>query len=228
MLWKKLRVGVSIMAALYPSLISGDLLNLERDIKKLEPFCNGFHLDVMDFHFAPNLTWGPDFINAIRSATQSQLWVHLMVDRPADYLERLKLHEGDIVSVHYETLANNEIERIWRHLKHNGLKRSLAINPETAIEVVKTFFHELDQVLLMSVEPGFSGQSFLPESYKRLQELKDLRDEHSQVFRIGIDGGISEDNIRAVIAYGADDIAMASGIFDNPDPIATLKRLNQL
>jgi ribulose-phosphate 3-epimerase len=215
------------MAHLYPSLISSDLLILGQTIKELEPFCSGFHLDVMDYHFVPNLTMGPDFVNAIRKVAKKRLWVHLMVEDPKKYIDRLNLHHGDIVSVHYETVTEPMMQKLVREVHGRKLLFSLAINPTTAVEVVKPYMYEniIDQVLLMSVQPGFSGQSLLPDSYHRLQELHDLRDEHEVNFSIGMDGGINAENLAKLIKNGVDDFAVASGIFGEGKPLESLKKL---
>lgn len=213
------------MVKIFPSLISSDILNLEQTVRALEPLCAGFHLDIMDFNFVPNLTWGPGFINAIRKVSKKQLWVHLMVDQPEKYLQHLTLHAGDIVSIHYENMSNDRLSRIFRTLQENNLKASLAISPKTPIEVMKHFAHNIDQVLLMSVEPGFSGQVLLPGSYERLQTLYDLREEHNLHFTIGVDGGINGDNFSDLVQKGADDLAIASGIFATQDPVKTLAGL---
>lgn len=218
------------MVHIYPSLISSNLVNLESTIKELEPFCAGFHIDVMDYHFVPNLTLGPDFVNAIRKVAKKRLWVHLMVDEPKKYIDRMHLYHGDIVSVHYETIDEHMTEKISRELHGRKLLFSLALNPKTAVEVVKPYFHKniIDQVLLMSVEPGFSGQHFLPESYHKLQVLNDLREEYSQSFAIGMDGGITQENLPELIKNGINDVAIASGIFEGNAPLENLKHLNSV
>ncbi len=219
-----------MMAYLYPSLISSDLLALNATIKTLEPYCAGFHVDVMDNHFVPNLTLGPDFVNSIRKAATKRLWVHLMVEKPKTIVDRLHLHHGDIVSIHYETVTDHEMVKIVRELHQRKILFSLAINPTTAVEVIKPYIHEnmLDQVLLMSVNPGFSGQSFLPDSSHRLQALYDLREEHALNFAIGMDGGITTENLPKLIKEGVDDVAVASAIFQNENPLENIKKLNEL
>jgi ribulose-phosphate 3-epimerase len=210
---------------IYPSLISGDLLNLERQITLLEPHCAGFHLDVMDFHFVPNLTWGPDFIDAIRKVTKQQLWIDLLVDQPLPYLERLRLRHGDIVSIHYESLYDNNI---FYQLHMKSWKASLALDPKTPIEVIIPFLDVIDHVLLMSVVPGFSGQEFVHESVEKLKKLHALRKEHKAEFTIGMDGGLNAQTLPLVLPYGVDTLAIASGIFNAQDPVEELKTLGGL
>lgn len=214
---------------IYPSLISTDLLNLEHAIQMLEPHCAGFHLDVMDFHFVPNLTWGPDFINAIRKATKKQLWIDLLVDLPQPYLERLQLQKDDIISVHYESEYDNDI---FRMIRKKGCKASLALDPKTPIEVIVPFLDVIDHVLLMSVPPGFSGQEFVYESVDKAKKLYMLREklisepQHAG-FLIGMDGGLNETTLPLVVEY-VDTFAIAAGIFGAKDSIEMLRKLEQI
>lgn len=210
---------------IYPSLISGNLLSLEQDIKALEPYCAGFHLDVMDFHFVPNLTWGPDFINAIRQATSRQIWVDLLVDEPLPYFDRLQLNKGDIVSIHYESMYDLNI---FYQMHMKNWKVSLALDPQTPIEVIIPFLDVIDHVLLMSVIPGFSGQEFVYESVEKLKKLHVLRKEHAASFEIGMDGGLNTETLPLVLPYAVDTLAIASGIFNAQNPVEELKKLGNL
>lgn len=213
----------------FPSLISGDLLHLADQINELETYCAGFHIDIMDFHFVPNLTWGPDFANAIRAATQKTLWVHLMVDAPEKYLDRLHLNHGDIVSVHYECFNdNNNLKKTLSIVRKKHWTASIALNPETPLEVIIPLIDSIDHVLLMSVNPGFSGQTFLPLSVKRLQKLHELKSKHSASFEIGMDGGLNLKTLPLVLPFGLDTIALASGIFDGSNTVERLKKLQNL
>lgn len=217
------------MPKIYPSLIASNLLNLAADIKKLEPYCDGFHLDIMDHHFVPNLTWGPDFVNVIRTATTKKLWVHLMVDNPGLYLPAMQLNKGDTVSIHYESQPFSNIIHLVQLIKKHGQEASIAISPKTSIASLAPVLQksEPEQVLLMGVRPGFSGQKFLPETLQRLDELVTLRAGMSSEFSIALDGGINTSNIQKIIEHGADEIAIGSGIFTTPDPIITLQKLTQ-
>lgn len=214
---------------LFPSLISSNLLQLGQTIATLDPYVDGYHLDIMDFHYVPNLTWGPAFINAIRKASRKQLWIHLMVDEPLRYLERFELAPNDIVSFH-ASAAPNAVLPLYQEIRRRNLIPSIALKPTTDVSVIKLLLDahiDIRHVLLMSVEPGFSGQSFIPNSIERLQELVQLRTASHANFTIGIDGGITQENISAVCAAGAQDIAAASAIFSQPDPLAAIKLLHQ-
>lgn len=214
---------------LFPSLISSNLLELGQTIATLDPYVDGYHLDVMDFHYVPNLTWGPCFINAIRRATKKQLWIHLMVDEAERYLERFELAPNDIVSFHEQPSLHATL-KLYQELNKRNLIPGFALKPTipvTAIELLLHYHVNIRHVLLMSVEPGFSGQTFLPPSLDRLHELVRLRSELDAHFSIGIDGGITQENIGTVSAAGAQDIAVASAIFSQPDPLQAIKLLRQ-
>lgn len=210
---------------IYPSLISADLLNLQKVVTELAPLCAGLHLDVMDFHFVPNLTFGPDFINALRRVTETQFWIDLLVDEPLRYFDRLELQQGDIVSVHYESTYP---QTIFQEMRLRGWRASLALDPKTPIEVVMPFLNELDHVLLMSVPPGFSGQTFLYDVVEKLKKLHGIRREYEANFEIGMDGGLNATTLPAVLAYGVDTIAVAHAIFGSKDPIKALETLGTL
>lgn len=209
---------------IYPSLISANLLNLEQEIKSLEPFCAGFHLDVMDFHFVPNLTWGPDFINAIRTVSKKQLWIDLLVDQPQPYLDRLQLNPQDIISIHYESDYDNDI---FRMIRRHGWQAGLALDPKTPIEVIVPFLEVIDHVVLMSVPPGFSGQQFVYESVEKAKRLDVLRDDYDAKFLIGMDGGLNTTTLPLVTEY-VDTFAIASGIFGAKNPVEMLKKLGEM
>lgn len=212
-----------LMAALFPSLISANLLNLETEIHALDPYVSGYHLDVMDFHFVPNLTWGPSFINAIRTATKKPLFIHLMVEYPEKYFDRLKLHENDIVAIHYESPSLYTPKQLLELISSYGWTASLAINPSTSLDPVFSLKDYLSNVLLMSVEPGFSGQSFIPHTFEKLATLSNWRKEQNLSFTISVDGGINESNFSELVTLGVDQLAVASAIFNQADRIAAIR-----
>jgi ribulose-phosphate 3-epimerase len=214
------------MAIIYPSLIAADLLNLQKDINQMDPYCHGYHIDVMDNHFVPNLTWGPAFIYAIARATEHKLWIHLMVDKPEQWVDNLSLSSGNIISFHFETIGQN-IHIIDRIQKKNCMA-SIAIKPKTNVEEIFPLLNIIDQVLVMSVEPGFSGQSFIKDMADKVVKLQAFRIANKLNFRIGIDGGINKDNIWDLKMKGVDDFAVANAIFGTSDPVASLKELNEL
>ena len=213
------------MIRIYPSLISANLLRLEDEIKQLESHCDGFHLDIMDNHFVPNLTFGPGTVNAIAKATSKQLWVHLMVDDPESWCNTLKLPAQSIFSFHFETTKN--IGGIIKRITENNWQPSIAIKPKTDVSELFPILHMIDQVLIMSVEPGFSGQRFLPSAVDAVKKLVAHRNEKQLPFVIGMDGGINAENIGMLAKEGVQDFAVASSIFDQADPIAALQALKR-
>jgi ribulose-phosphate 3-epimerase len=212
------------MATIYPSLISADLLNLEQTIKKLDPYCAGYHLDIMDNHFVPNLTWGPAFINAINAITTKQMWVHLMVDNPESIIRSLILKPKSIISFHIET--KYKITNIIDLIKEKNWLPSIAINPKTDIAQTFSFLPGISQVLIMSVEPGFSGQALIPFTMDKVVALIDYRKQHGLSFSTAMDGGIAIENIAHLTQLGVDQFAVASTIFKASDPVVVLKELN--
>ena len=213
------------MAELFPSLISSQLLYLGNVITLLEPHCAGFHIDIMDFHFVPNLTWGPPFINAIAQQTEKPLQLHLMVDQPQRYFDCMTLRAGDTVIVHYEAMEPATLLEAFIAIKKRGWLPSIAINPSTPVSTIIQFLPYVQHVLLMSVNPGFSGQPFIPATIHRLKELIEIRLHHKASFTICLDGGITSDNFCTLQALGMDQAAIASAIFTTPDIVTTIKQL---
>jgi len=214
------------MAHIFPSLIAGNLLNLQKEIKTLDSHVDGYHLDIMDNHFVPNLTWGPMFINAIARATYRTLWVHLMVDNPMDWTSLLFLPPGSIYTFHLE--AKKEIPKLIKQIKEKKWLVSIAINPKTSVEEIFPLLNILDQVLIMSVEPGFSGQNFLPKVIEKIERLAAYRDTSGSTFHISVDGGIDKDNISMLAKKGVNDFAIANGIFKAANSIMRLQELKNL
>lgn len=213
------------MNALYPSLIAADQQALFEVIGILRHHCAGFHCDVMDNHFVPNLTWGPLMVNAIASVVQKPLWVHLMVERPLSLVTKLDLPEESIVSFHVE--STTEVERVISVIKEKKWKASVAISPKTALKEVFPFLSALDQVLVMSVEPGASGQPFIPQSLSRIQSLVLERSLRNLSYRIGVDGAINLATIESAVAAGGQDLAVGSAVFAAENMIAALDTLSE-
>lgn len=211
---------------IYPSLISADLLNLATVIKTLEPHCDGFHIDVMDNHFVPNLTWGPMFIKAIAQATDNPLFIHLMIDNPEDFLDKIHIKRSNTVSFHIENTKN--IQQTIKRIRENKWQANIAIKPNTPLEKILPFLNDISSVLLMSVEPGFSGQQFLSSSFDRLKELAAYRKEKELNFAIIMDGGINKTNIGQLAQHGCDEVGVAAAIFNAQNSVQALQELYQL
>jgi len=215
------------MHYIYPSLMGADLDHLDEVIKQFNPHMHkGFHIDVMDGKFVPRALFHPEDVNAISQASTHPCWVHLMVQQPEKWVNYLNLMPGSIVSFHHEAIgaSNSLIDTIHG----NNWKASVAINPETNIEHIFPILENIEQVLLMSVEPGLAGQEFLKPVADKITPLAAYRNTNKLSFRIGIDGGINADNIVMLAQKGADDFAVASAIFDAQNPIAAFEALQKL
>lgn len=198
----------------YPSLISSDLLNLRSVMQSLDPYVAGYHLDVMDNHFVPNLTWGPSFINAFVHNTEQPLQVHLMVDDPFRWTETLALRSRDYFIFHHEAALHGPIiKKIIAAVREKGWKCGVALNPATTPEVVAPYLPQIDLVLVMSVNPGFSGQQFMPEVLEKIPALVSLIAQERSAAVISIDGGINATTIEAVVRAGVRNIGLASALF---------------
>jgi ribulose-phosphate 3-epimerase len=214
------------MMHIYPSLMSVTPENLKDEIDLLQPYCAGFHLDVMDNQFVPNSALSVDTVNNIAKMVNKPVWIHLMVKNPEQFYTQFFLSDDSIISFHIESEV--DIEKFVKIIIEKKHKPSIAISPKTPLEQIFPFLNIVDQVLLMSVEPGFSGQRFLPESISRLEKLTDYRKKHEYVFSIGIDGGITKDNIKMIAEKGVDDCAIGSGIFKQPDHLVALHEINEI
>jgi len=211
---------------IYPSLISADLLNLEKVLKNLDDRCDGYHIDVMDDHFVPNLTWGPAFADAILKASNLPIHLHLMVDNPEKWVGRVNLKKDDTFVFHHEVYRDVlKIKDLIFKIKSSNCKVGVAINPETNVEEVFPYLPDLDHILIMSVKPGFSGQKFIPDVVKKVEPLIDKRKNEGFNFTVGIDGGIGASNIKIVAAAGFDEVGIASAIFSQPDYLKALADL---
>ena len=210
------------MIRIYPSLMAADLLNLTQEIKRFESLCDGFHIDIMDNHFVPNITFGADIANAIGAATSKQLWIHLMIENPRDFLKKLTVPAKSIISFHTETVKDHAA--LIRDIKARKWLASISIKPNTPIDTILPVVADLDQVVIMSVEPGFAGQQFLSSTVEKIAPLIAYRTSKNLNFKIGMDGGINKDNIQMLIDKNVDDVAIGSAFFNNPDWIKKFRK----
>ena len=208
---------------IYPSLMAADPSHVENEIQLLESYCAGFHLDVMDNRFVPNSALSIDMVNKVAKISSKPVWLHLMVENPEQFYDAFFLPDDSLISFHIE--SEIDVYRFVKIIREKKHKPSIAISPKTPLTRIFPFLNIVDQVLLMSVEPGFSGQPFLPESIFRLEELVAYKKQHNYIFRIGIDGGINIHNIKTIVEKGVDDCAVASGIFQHPDHLVALHEL---
>jgi len=212
-----------------PSLISSDLLNLQKTIESLSPISDGFHIDVMDDHFVPNLTWGPMFVNAIKQVSPIPLYVHLMVQKPDSWLDRLKLTQGDTFIFHKESCnAPSDCKKLIDAIHKKSWQAGIALNPETPIDAIQDLLPHLDDILIMSVNPGFSGQSFIEKTKEKIEKLAHIKKEKNFVFSLCVDGGVTFENILTIKNLGATHIAAAKAIFGHNDPVMAMKELRKI
>ena len=203
--------------ALAPSILSADFAHLADEIAAVEGAGAGLlHLDVMDGHFVPNLTIGPPVIEAINRVTELPLDVHLMIEEPDRYIERFAKAGADMISVHQEAVPH--LHRTVGLIRECGAAAGVALNPSTPITTLQEILPELDFVLIMSVNPGFGGQRFIPASLQKIASLRALIRQAGCAARIEVDGGVGPDNAADLLRHGAEILVAGSAVFDGRDP----------
>ncbi len=209
-----------------PSILAADLSNIGTEIEKLSAAkADLIHLDVMDGHYVPNLTFGAPLIKQIARLTNLPLDVHLMVLNPADYLEELAEIGVSYISYHPETVYHNH--RLIHQIKKKGIKAGWAINPGVSENILKPVINDLDFVLLMSVNPGFSGQKFIPSVYNKIRNVRAMTADNPQ-FEIEVDGGVNDQNAPELVNTGADILVAGAFVFNTNDYSLTIGRLRNV
>lgn len=212
---------------LAPSILAADLSNLSQQIRSVEMAgADWIHCDIMDGHFVPNLTFGPILVEAARKCTKLPIDVHLMIENPDKYLEDFKKAGADIISVHFEEVKH--LNRSVNKIKELGAKAGVVINPATPVNFLKDIAEYVDLVLIMSVNPGFGGQSFISNSERRIAEAVDLRNQTNSKFLIEVDGGISNKNIKNILKAGCDVFVVGSSIFKADNVSAATTELKNI
>ena len=197
-----------------PSILSADFSQLGNEIKRLEEGgADMIHIDVMDGHFVPNLTMGPPIIKNLRQFTKLPFDVHLMISPVHKYIQDYADAGADIITIHPE--ATDNLERSIKHIKDLNKKVGVSLNPKTKIDLIINLLNEIDLVLIMSVNPGFGGQKFMPKVLNKIRELKKIKDQKNLEFDIEIDGGINFDNNKLAIEAGANILVSGTTIFKN-------------
>ena len=211
------------MYILAPSILTADFANLESEIKKLEAAGVKFlHIDVMDGAFVPNITIGAPVVKSIRKVTDMVLDVHLMINKPERYIEDFAKAGSDYITVHAE--ATEDIVSVIKKIKALGIKPAVSVKPNTPIDTIYSYLDLLDMVLIMSVEPGFGGQSFITSAYDKVRELRREINARGLKTLIEIDGGVNLDNIKSVVDSGVDVVVVGSAIFNGVNPTEMAKK----
>ena len=214
------------MIKLAPSILSADFARLLEDVKKVEKAgCEYLHIDVMDGHFVPNITLGPAIVKSLRKDVNMVFDAHLMIENPDNYIKEFADAGCDIIVVHQE--ACTHLHRTIQNIKSHGVKAGVALNPATPIETIKYVLEDVDMVLLMSVNPGFGGQSYIPVVTEKIKELKALIDEMNLDIDIEVDGGVKPSNIAEVVNAGANVIVAGSAIFNAGNIDEAVKSLRE-
>ncbi len=215
------------MGLLSPSILSSDFSDLKEQIRILEVGgADWIHCDVMDGLFVPNLTFGPIVIGGLNKITNLPLDVHLMIVNPDKYLNDYYNAGADILTVHQEAVIH--LHRTISSIQELGLKAGVSINPATPVKMIESVLENVDLVLVMSVNPGFGGQKFIPYSLKKIEQLKEIKIKHNYDFLIEVDGGIGLDNIEDVLNAGAEIIVAGASIFKSTNPIQTTQELKSI
>ena len=207
---------------LSPSILSANFANLAEEVKAVEGVAHFLHFDVMDGHFVPNLTFGPLVVNALRRCSSLPFDIHLMIERPALYAPRFQVGPEDVITFHVEAKDPQGAIQVIRRL---GCKVGISLKPGTPLSAIKPYLAQVDWVLVMSVEPGFGGQKFMPEALDRIRKLRKLIG--ARPVTIAVDGGINPGNVRQVVEAGAEVIVAGSAVFGAPDPRAAAEKLIQ-
>ncbi|MFD2516508.1 ribulose-phosphate 3-epimerase [Salinimicrobium flavum] len=210
-----------------PSVLAADFGNLQRDLEMINNSeADWFHIDIMDGVFVPNISYGMPVLEAINRHAKKTIDVHLMIVDPDRYIKEFAALGADILSVHYE--ACTHLHRTLQAIKAEGMKAGVAINPHTSVDLLEDVIGDIDLVCMMSVNPGFGGQSFIENTFKKVKKLKQIIERNNASTLIEVDGGVTDKNAARLIEAGADVLVAGSFVFKAEDPTQTIKNLKAL
>lgn len=214
------------MIKIAPSLLSANFAFLAQEIKKVEDAgADMIHLDIMDGHFVPNLTFGPPVVAALRTLTTLPFDVHLMITNPQDFIDPFIKAGADIITIHTETTPH--LHRLIQTVKGASIKAAVSLNPATSLTAVEEILPDLDMVLIMSVNPGFGGQQFIPQSIDKIRRLRQMIEDRGLSVDIQVDGGINSKTAPLVTAAGANVLVAGSAVYGAPDVAEAIRQLRQ-
>lgn len=214
------------MGKIAPSILSADFTRLGEEVKSVEQAgADYIHIDVMDGHFVPNITIGPMIVEAVRRITELPLDVHLMISAPDSFVEEFVKAGADMITVHAE--AVNHLHRSIQHIRKAGARPAVSLNPASPLQTIEYVLGDVDMVLLMTVNPGFGGQAFIPEVIPKIERLREMRDGRGLDIEIQVDGGIGPETIGLVSSAGADVFVAGSAIFHSDDYAKTIRLMRE-
>ncbi|HER23908.1 MAG TPA: ribulose-phosphate 3-epimerase [Candidatus Atribacteria bacterium] len=212
---------------LAPSILDVDFTCLGRELKKIERGgADLLHLDIMDGNFVPNISFGPKIVESIKKITSLPLEVHLMVEKPENHIKSFVNAGGDIIIVHYET--SKHLDRLIQTINESEAKSGIALNPATPLCLIKYLINKIDFLLLMTVNPGFGGQKFIPEMIDKIEKARKIIDNQKNLIILEVDGGINLDNISAVSKAGVDIMVVGQSITKSKNPEITIKKIKKI
>jgi len=216
-----------MLKKLASSILDADFTCLERELRKIESGgADLIHLDIMDGNFVPNISFGPRIVESIKSKTSLPLEVHLMVEKPENHIKSFINAGGDIIIVHYET--SNYLDKLIQTINEADVKSGIALNPATPLSVIEYLINKIDILLLMTVNPGFGGQKFIPEMFTKIEKARKIIDNQKKSISLAVDGGINLDNISKVTKAGAEIIVVGQIIFKSANPVMTIKKIKNI